>query len=158
MVVNLHLANFEGREIMDREEIVLAALAPANGGKFSPVQVQKLLFLIDRNIPEEVDGPHFDFQPYHYGPFDSNVYQVLEELVEEGDVEVTLPIGQCCRSYCLTPQGQEKGDDLLRTLGEVGRQYIIEISNFVRRLPFAQLVSAIYNAYPEMKEHSVFKE
>ena len=39
---------------MNRYEIVLAALAPAGGGKFSPVHVQKLLFLLDRNIPEEV--------------------------------------------------------------------------------------------------------
>ena len=58
---------------MTRKEVVLAALAPAKHAPHSPVQVQKLIFLIDRNIPREVGGPHFDFQPYNYGPFDKAV-------------------------------------------------------------------------------------
>jgi hypothetical protein len=35
--------------------------------------------------------------------------------------------------------------------------YIRQASEFVRSLSFTQLVSAIYKAYPEMRENSVFQ-
>ena len=68
------------KERMTREEFILAAMAPGANYCYSPVQVQKLLFLLDRQIPREVNGPHFHFEPYHYGPFDSSVYSQLEQL------------------------------------------------------------------------------
>ena len=52
---------------MDRRDYVLATLSA--GGEhtsFSPAQVQKLFFLIDREIPQWVGGPHFRFEPYDY--------------------------------------------------------------------------------------------
>jgi hypothetical protein len=62
------------RRRMDRSSLVLAALAAAGGNAaFTPVQVQKLLFLIDREAGRLVGGPHFDFLPYDYGPFDRAV-------------------------------------------------------------------------------------
>jgi uncharacterized protein len=70
---------------MDRRDTVLAALAAAGANAwFSPVQVQKLLFLIDREVPAFVDGPHFAFAPYDYGPFDARVYGELDRLEELG--------------------------------------------------------------------------
>jgi hypothetical protein len=39
-----------------KEQVVLAALAPSECATHSPVQVQKLLFLIDALIPELVGG------------------------------------------------------------------------------------------------------
>jgi len=57
---------------MDRGDLVLAALAAGGvGASYSPVQVQKLLFLIDREAANLVDGPHFSFRPYDYGPFEA---------------------------------------------------------------------------------------
>ena len=64
-----------------RSEIVLAAVAAGgSGARFFPVQLQKLLFLIDREIPELVHGPHFRFIPYYYGPFDKGLYVELGRL------------------------------------------------------------------------------
>ena len=39
---------------MSKEELLLAALASAKGSSFSPVQIQKLLFLIDRRIGRDI--------------------------------------------------------------------------------------------------------
>ncbi len=140
---------------MDRKEIVLAALAPASGAQHSPVQVQKLLFLIDKNIPKLVDGPHFNFQPYHYGPFDSAVYDVLEELCMEGHVDITCD--WTLRLYRLTVPGQALGDKALHGLSDKARTYMERLSEFVRSLSFTALLSAIYKAYPEMRANSVFQ-
>ncbi len=141
---------------MNRRECVLAAMAPAKGTQHSPVQVQKLFFLIDRNVADFVDGPHFDFRPYNYGPFDKAVYEVLEELATEGYVDIILE--RTWVNYKLTVIGQKLGEELLCGLQEEAKQFIERISEFVRGLTFTQLVSAIYRGYPEMRANSVFQE
>jgi hypothetical protein len=140
---------------MDKASLVLAALKPGGGFRYSPVQVQKLLFLIDRQIPDLVDGPHFDFQPYHYGPFDRTVYQVLTGLAVRGFVDVDTAAPR--RTYSLTPEGLREAERLFAALPLRAQDFITRTSEFVRRLSFAQLVSAIYKAYPEIKANSVFQ-
>jgi uncharacterized protein len=47
---------------MDRQDLVLAALAAAGGNAtFAPVQIQKFFFLIDREGAHLFGGPHFNF-------------------------------------------------------------------------------------------------
>lgn len=140
---------------MDRRNIILTAFAPANGASHTPVQVQKLLFLIDKEIPELVGGPHYDFQPYNYGPFDASLYDELSTLVEEGYAEVFPE--HTWLSYRLTEIGQKAGEKSLNGLSPQAQNFIKEASAFVRSLPFPQLVSAIYKAYPEMRANSVFR-
>ena len=140
---------------MTKKEIILAVLAPAKGSRHTPVQVQKLLFIIDKEIPALVNGPHFNFQPYNYGPFDKAVYDELMELASEGYVE-TIPENTWL-SYRLTQTGQEEGDRLLGSLQADAQEYIGKASQFIRSLSFSQLVSAIYKAYPEMQVNSVFR-
>ena len=140
---------------MKRREIVLSAMAPANGESHSPVQVQKLLFLLDREAAELVGGPYFKFVPYNYGPFDKTVYEELEQLDAEGMVKISQ-IGWT-RSYALTPTGQQQGDGFLGNLPEQAQEYIRGASEFVKSLSFMQLVSAIYRTYPDMRENSVLR-
>lgn len=140
---------------MNRGDLVLAALAAAGqSASFRPVQVQKLFFLIDQEIPTLVDGPHFDFRPYDYGPFDSEVYSELGHLKQEGLVLVSQGY---YRSYSLTQEGFEKGSAALKSLKQSARVYIQRASAWVLSLSFSQLVTAIYDAYPKMKANSVFK-
>lgn len=141
---------------MQRRDFILAVLASAKGGIHSPVQVQKLFFLLDCNIPELVGGPHFKFIPYNYGPFDKAVYEELEGLASIGNVDIFLD--KTWNSYKLTESGQKRGDGLLASLPKEAQDYIREISKFVRKLTFTQLVSAIYKTYPAMRADSVFQE
>jgi hypothetical protein len=141
---------------MTRKELLQAGLAPARGATHSPVQVQKLFFLIDRSIPEEVGGPHFNFGPYNYGPFDLAVYMELDALAAQGKVEILF--NGRWQEYRLTENGQAEGERLLNGLIERARNYLVRLSAFVRSLTFTQLVSAIYRAYPEMRENSVFQD
>ena len=92
---------------MTKREVVLAALAPAQGKQHSPVQVQKLLFLLDREASELLGGPHFNFVPYNYGPFDKEVYQVLNEL--DFNELVTIRSGGWQRDVCTHSYGAERG-------------------------------------------------
>lgn len=142
---------------MDRREIVLAGLAAAGGGtSFAPVQVQKLFFLIDREIPQFVEGPHFNFRPYDYGPFDSAVYDTLDFLAFGGLVEIESS-GRY-RRYSLTSDGFRSGQEVLSLLAPEVRKFVADAAAWILSLRFDQLVSAIYRRYPDMKVNSIFKQ
>ena len=143
---------------MTKRQIVLAAMAPADGDPHSPVQMQKLLFLLDREAAKLINGPNgprFKFEPYHYGPFDRDIYKVLEKL--DADGLVTVRSDGWKRMYALTPKGQKQGDGLFDKLSKPARQYIQDSSSFVRKLDFMQLVSSIYQKYPDMRVNSVLR-
>ena len=141
---------------MDRTSFVLAAMSPANGSPFSPVQVQKLFFLLDQNVTDHIgDGAYFQFKPYDYGPFDPQVYRELEEMEVGGLAEIHDPPLKP-RTYRLTEKGQERGAEALAEVPESIRLYISSLVDFVRSQSFTALVSAIYRAYPDMKVNSVF--
>jgi uncharacterized phage-associated protein len=140
---------------MNRRELILVAFAPALGEPHSPLQIQKLLFLIDRQIPHLVGGPHFQFVPYNYGPFDRTIYGDLAQLAADGLVEIIQ--NQTWRSYRLSVAGQRQAEALLAGLPANVSDFIKRVSAFVRQLSFAELVTAIYKAYPEMKQNSVFQ-
>ena len=134
---------------------MLAAMAPSNGKPYSPVQMQKLLFLLDREAGLS-DGPFFDFQPYSYGPFDKAVYEVLEDLAASG--LVTINHDGVTRIYSLTPTGQSAANGILKKIQSLHvRRFFRRVSKFVLEHSFTQLISAIYKAYPEMKVNSVFR-
>lgn len=141
---------------MQKEQIILAALASSEREEYTPVQVQKILFLIDKELSAFLDI-HFNFIPYSYGPFDINIYYVLNKLEQDGDVD-TLRIPQISwPKYRLTAQGQAKGQEILEQLDKKVSDYIKQLSAFVRSLSFSELISVIYKEYPEMKINSIFK-
>jgi DNA-binding PadR family transcriptional regulator len=141
---------------MEKKDILLVALYASNGVPLGPVQVQKLLFLIDREISELIGGPFFNFQPYNYGPFDKAVYEELEQLAVNGKVEITWALKW--KTYRLTKSGQEEGKKLFDDLPQKAKKYIKEASDFVRNKSFNELVAAIYKKYPDMRAFSKIRE
>jgi hypothetical protein len=141
---------------VERKEYVLACLSAGESKSFSPVQVQKLFFLIDRNVPHLVSGPHFSFEPYLYGPFDKAVYSELEALVAVGLIR-RVSAGKFS-NYVLTDEGAEVGSRFFQELPVAAQHYVRTSVRIVQTLSFRHLVSAIYEAYPDMRKNSVFTD
>lgn len=142
---------------LSRTDVVLAGLAAAGQhSSLSPVQVQKLFFLVDREAAALVDGPHFAFKPYDYGPFDKTVYETLGALSQSHFVAVNQ--GQWYRTYSLTEAGYAKGREILDQLSRAAQDYLHSVAAWVANLGFQQLVAAIYARYPDMRANSIFRE
>lgn len=140
---------------MERMEIMLAALGSGAHEEFSPVQLQKMMFLIDRNVSARLGGPFFDFKPYDYGPFDARVYNEFSVL---SMLELGESYGQGRdRRYRLNDEGRARADEVLATIPQEIRDYIHHVAVFVQQTSFTALVSSIYKHYPEMKANSVFR-
>ena len=139
---------------MRRSEVVMAAMAAGGTrAQFDPVRIQKLLFLVDREIPQFVEGPRFEFKPYDYGPFDKDVYQELDTLSIEG--EVTIDHSARYRRYALTSSGHAQGEAMLAELPESVSLYLEDVAGWCLSRTFRQLLSAIYERYPDMAVNSI---
>ncbi|MGC2224227.1 MAG: hypothetical protein WA624_18715 [Methylocella sp.] len=144
---------------MSRGDLVLALLASAAGRAYSPAQLQKSAFLVTTNVPSVVTaGPAFDFQPYDYGPFDRNVYVEAQALRDRGEAEIaTAPWGRWA-TYAATQAGIARGEAILSALPQPTRNYIQEVSKWALAQSFNSLVKSIYDAYPAMREKSIFRD
>ena len=142
--------------LKNQDKAILAAMAPAGRSPFTPVQIQKLMFLIDQELSDWTDGPYFSFEPYDYGPFDKAVYARINEMADAGYIEITSVPGQRWSTFRTTETGQELGVAELEGHQLPVGKAIETYSNWTRGLPFDELVSAIYKKYPDMKVNSVF--
>lgn len=146
-------------ELTSRQKVVLAALACSPGAAFAPVQVQKMFFLLDEAISPQIGGKQFAFEPYDYGPFDKVVYQELDALQRLGFVEMYQAApGPGGRRYSLTVKGNELGQVALVGIPDSAKKYMVDVSEWVRKLSFAELVGSIYKAFPKMRAKSIFVE
>src|SRR5690242_5263796 len=111
---------------MTHMEIMLAALASGAHEEFSPVQLQKMMFLIDRNIGPALGGPFFDFKPYDYGPFDVGVYNqfAIISACELGD---SYGDGKN-RRYRLNDEGRARAQEVLAKMAPEARSYIKQVA------------------------------
>jgi uncharacterized protein len=143
--------------MMNKQQLVLALLTCSGGAPFTPVQLQKAAFLVCREAPDALDEPRFHFEPYDYGPFDSDVYAEAQSLAGTGDATVSpSPFGRW-NMYAATEAGLVEGKKILERLSDRNRKYVGEVADWVRRQSFSSLVKAIYKAYPDTKVNSVFR-
>jgi uncharacterized protein YwgA len=143
---------------MNKSELLLVSLFSGGNAVYTPVQIQKLMFLIDRNIASQLNlSDKFNFSAYDYGPFDSAIYDELRSLKSLGLIDA-IPTNRGWEKYFLTQQGLINGEVLQGRIEPHFFDYIKKVSELVRSLTFRDLVSAIYKKYPEMKVNSVFRE
>lgn len=145
---------------MNRQELILSILSVSDSGSsvYTPVQIQKLLFLIDKNASSSIGGPFFNFIPYHYGPFDKSIYREMENLGNNGYVDVQINFNNNKKEYKLTSLGMQNGKENYNTLPENIQIYFRELNTFIMSLTFPELIATIYKAYPEMKQNSIFND
>lgn len=142
---------------MSRSDWPLLALISARGGRLTPIQLQKTLFIFGEQFQSELAKPYYNFEPYHYGPFDAAINRDLEELESAGLLEAVDTSVHRGRDYELTAEGEERAEDLLARLPSKQAAYMKALVRWVQSLTFRELVSAVYRAYPKMAENSAFR-
>ncbi len=144
---------------LSHDEMALVVLSLANGQSFTPVQIQKALFLADDKVRGAFRADsRYNFEPYDYGPFDWQVYADAENLERRSLAQISQTFGSRWRTYAATAEGVTEGRRLASQLTDEQREMLDKIVKLVRNLSFNELVSAIYRAYPRMRERSVFRD
>jgi hypothetical protein len=141
---------------LNRKDWALLAIAAAEGQSLSPVQLQKSLFLLGREMAPQV-GTDFDqFEPYNYGPFDVRVYQDAELLERVGLVAISQAPGVRYNEYRITTEGTTAARHVREQAPPKAADYLLRVVEWARGLSFSDLVRAIYARYPETRANSVF--
>ena len=93
---------------MTRQDWLLLVLA-ADGKTFSPLQLQKSLFLVGYDLAKLVGSDFYTFRPFDYGPFDATVYRDgRPEQAAQGLVTIrSHPVTR--RVFSLTMRGIDSG-------------------------------------------------
>ena len=138
----------------------LLVIASAQGRPLSPVQLQKALFLLGRNLSTQQlhTSDFYEFRAYDYGPFNQQVYIDAQTLRDEGLIVIDPNAGVRYRDYGATPAGLEAARKLRQPLNSDVTAYLDKVVTWVGALSFTALVKAIYRDYPDMKANSVFRD
>ncbi|MBS3815630.1 MAG: helix-turn-helix transcriptional regulator [Hadesarchaea archaeon] len=147
---------------MTERKILPLTLIHANGGE--PVEgrtrLQKMIFLIQKQVEESAPlEEEYNYFPYDYGPFSKDLYDDIDELVEEGLVKENLKTEEEDKKkyyYELTSKGREILEEELKTkeLKELKKK-IEEIKSEYNEMNLPDLLEKIYSKYPEHAEKSV---
>ena len=130
-------------------DVVLNTLSLVPEEHFSPVQIQKLFFLLDKRLKFNC----FNFKPYHYGPYDQELTQLLTAFSVYGN-ELLIKNINGVAHYQINKDCIR--ENLPSFLDLEKRGFIKEMVKFVKGLSFKQLCMAIYKEFPEMAVNSVF--
>ena len=137
------------------EDVVLLIAAGATGPfEFDTIRLMKGAFLVSQRGPAEWRS-YFDFGPYSYGPFDSGVYVLRDQLLKRG----LLRAEQHGRyeSYTLTEAGKARVTELAKSLPEQTTDWVRSIGSYVTSKSFSRLLREIYAAFPEYAARSVIR-
>jgi hypothetical protein len=137
-----------------RADWPLLALNAAEDGTLSPVQMQKVLFLLERQAPELIKSDFYSFAAYNYGPFSQQIYADLKRHAREGRVAFATAPGRGSSNYVITASGEEFVGKF--ALAPELRAYLHKLMRWAKSLRFSELVGAIYQAYPDYAENSIF--
>jgi uncharacterized protein len=144
--------------MLSRQQWLLLLLG-MDGGPFDMDQVRAMkgMFLLSRE-PGHPVALQYRFDPYDYGPFDSNVYRDLDALRIDGLVRAEAIPGSRRRVYRLTAKGRNLFDVLAGRLGPDEIAAVAAANRHVTSLSFGSLLADIYTRFPEFRERSVAPE
>jgi uncharacterized protein YwgA len=149
-------------ELSEKQKLLIALLEAAGNSQatplLDPIRIMKALFILCKKIPENYisNEDRYQFKPYLYGPYSSEVYDDLAILEKSGFVTRTTLQWRNWSYYSLTKKGREKAEQILKTYQNELSEYIKSICNFVQRNDFASILEKVYKAFPEYAAESVF--
>jgi hypothetical protein len=136
---------------------MLLTLAAAEGAELTPVQLQKVLFLLGERQRDKVGTGFYGFHPYNFGPFSADVYFDAEQLEREGLAMIDRGSpGRSWSLYAATPAGLARAREVAQQAPADLPDYIGRLVQWARSLTFRELVSAVYAAYPGQRANSIF--
>lgn len=114
----------------------------------------KVLFLIGHRSGQSISD-YFQFEPYLYGPYSFEVYQVLDALIQERLIVQSPHLNQPRANYYLTGRGKAAAEQAAQEAGPEIVELVESIVDEVSGLGFRDLLRKVYAEAPEFAVNSV---
>lgn len=139
---------------LGRIDVLLRIITSAEGDPLSPVQLQKVAFLIGEECRDYVPPDYYEFVAYDYGPFCADIYKDTEKLQQEGLITIDLNSEGRWKEYRAAFRSRNHDASLIPPpLAD----YINRVVDWAMSLSFRELVSTIYHLYPDYARNSIFR-
>lgn len=145
---------------MNRNELALAIMSQLAGGPgeqhaLDRIRVQKAVFLLtQRGNPNWREL--YDYRPYNWGPYSSQLAADMDTLVGQGLAEVVEVPGSRYGAYRTTAEGEAAATSAWSALQQTERDFIRSVRRYVIAKSFTQLLREVYAEYPEFATASHF--
>ena len=140
--------------MMQRTDLLLKIITAANGEPVTPLQLQKIAFLVGMEFQDELPPNYYQFQPYDYGPFCVAVYRDAEFLEREGLITIRRnPRGGWKEYFALYAAAAKD----LHVIPQNIQEFVDTKVQWAREVGFQEVVRTIYMEYPQFKVNSVFQ-
>ncbi|OGM28159.1 hypothetical protein A2962_02110 [Candidatus Woesebacteria bacterium RIFCSPLOWO2_01_FULL_39_61] len=139
---------------MDKKSWLLLVVSSSGDTGLTPIQLQKSLFIIGQSLKLK---DFYDFVPYSYGPFDSQIYIDAETLSSENLINMTYENSHRYPKYEISSSGLDKVKEIKKQTKDDETEFVSKTVNFVKSLSFKQLLKIVYEAYPAYAVNSIFR-
>lgn len=139
----------EKHELGEKGRWILAILHTVGGAVEGSVRLQKLLFLLKREMG--VDSLPYRFLPYLRGPYSEEIPDTVLELERAGLVGVERELLEPVLCF-LTPEGEKMAKELFDSLPEEVRKKMGELRRF-NEMKLKELLDYVYSKYPEESKY-----
>lgn len=138
---------------LNRQEMILLIAAGAEGPyDLDPIRVMKACFLISqRGRPDWRD--EFAFSAYDYGPFDSQVYNSRDALIDRG--QLVADESRRYPAYTLSEAGRTRAAEVAEEIGRENAEWFKAVGQYVTSKSFSNLLREVYAEYPGFAVNSV---
>lgn len=154
------MSNMVGKVALTKltpEQWLLFALSRAKDGRLSPIQAQKIMFLLGMEAKHYVGDRFYKFTPYLYGPYSSAIASDLEKMRSTGQIVAERPAPFQRATYLITVQGLREAEDIGKSVDAKMKGFVQLTVDWVKAQTFSNLLRSIYKKYPAYATQSIFK-
>jgi len=144
-------------DIKDRKTILLCLIGSGGSAKQKneeiegSIKLMKESFLLQREVKTKFP---YNFVPYDFGPCSFDIYEDLNEFIEEGIVKEEK--NDSFSTYSISNPHEEFVSELIDNLDHEVREAILKIKKEFNKLSYYALISYVYKEYPQFTKASKF--
>lgn len=153
---------------------------PENEEIIGNTRLVKLLFLLTHETSLKKYGSDFKYDPYNFGPFSSELYDVLQALINAGLIKATtsdsegfldeadrykgeheadeIDSAKNTIIYSLTSEGKVVGSTLFNSLTNEEKKEVVMVKRLFNSITLRKLLQYVYRKYPNYTTKSVIKD
>ena len=141
-----------------RTDLLLAFFVAGEGYAYNATQLQKGMFLLERNLTGlELSDGGYNFTPGNYGPWDSELFSDARALARLDQVWVVDRNNTLVQDYAVSKAGVDAAASVLERLTDKEKDFVAEVSAWVRGRTRLQIIASVVNEYPDMATNLIEK-
>jgi uncharacterized protein YwgA len=145
--------------MLDPVSFILACIFWAGGIIKGKTRLQKIIFLLQQELGITI----FEFKPYRFGPFSSQLNEIIDSLLNQGLLQMQKSKFSSLEEksieiVSLTNEGIAKAEQVIESLDNVTRITARILAKHYAMVPLTYLIAYIYAKYPDFTTLSEIKE